>query len=285
MTPIFINVLMTSVALTAIFCASSPTVMASVIATSRTTRAVGISKPCFASVSAAIARFLLLVARAHVADDVQLLAPVAGRLVVDRIARCLGGLRGRRRRRLALALALLARLHFGLAPRLFLGAALAVLFIAAPPVLLLETLAVEALFLRALELGLCLLLGLALAIELLLLMARLILEHLALYVGALAAHFDIDGARPPLGTCELQLRLRLALQGDFARRGIGVPVTAAVTAPQMGEQLVLRILRDHVLGAHDLDPRLIELLQEPVDRHLQHFRELRDCYICHTACS
>ena len=56
MTPMFINVLMTSVALTAIFCASSPTVMASVIGTSRTTRAVGISKPCLASVSEPIAR-------------------------------------------------------------------------------------------------------------------------------------------------------------------------------------------------------------------------------------
>jgi len=58
-----------------------------------------------------------------------------------------------------------------------------------------------------------------------------------------------------------------------------------VTAPQVSKQLVLRVLADHVLSAFDLDPRLIELLQEPVDRHLQHFRELRDCYICHTACS
>ena len=55
-TPMFIMTLMTSVALTAIFCASSPTVMASPIATSRTTRAVGISNPCFASASLPIDR-------------------------------------------------------------------------------------------------------------------------------------------------------------------------------------------------------------------------------------
>ncbi len=56
MTPMFIMTLMTSVALTAIFCASSPTVIASGIATSRITRAVGISKPCLVSESPPIER-------------------------------------------------------------------------------------------------------------------------------------------------------------------------------------------------------------------------------------
>ena len=44
-TPMFIMVLMTSVALTAIFCASSCGVIVSPIDTSRTTGAVGNSKP------------------------------------------------------------------------------------------------------------------------------------------------------------------------------------------------------------------------------------------------
>ncbi len=48
-TPMFIMVLMTSVALTAIFCAISCAVMVSPMVTSRLTGAVGISKACFAS--------------------------------------------------------------------------------------------------------------------------------------------------------------------------------------------------------------------------------------------
>ena len=79
----FISTLMTSVALTAIFCASSATVMVSPMPTSRTTGAVGISKPC-AAVGGRRHRprlraALLLVARADVAGDVQLLPPVARR--------------------------------------------------------------------------------------------------------------------------------------------------------------------------------------------------------------
>ena len=136
--------------------------------------------------------------------------------------------------------------------------------------------------LRALERGLGLLLGLALPVDLFLLMTRLVLEHLALDVGAFAAHLDVDGARAALRARELQLRLRLAPQGDLARSRIGLRVVMAVAAPQMRQQLVLRVLADHVLGAVDLDPRLIELLQQPIDRYLQHLGELSDGYICHT---
>ncbi len=173
-----------------------------------------------------VARFLLLVPRTHIADDVQFLPAVARRLVVHHLAR---GLAGLRRRRFALALRHLARLNFGDAPRLLFGGALAVFLIAAPPALLFLALAVQALLLqalvfRALERGLRLLLGLALPVDLFLLVARLILEHLALDVGALAAHFDIHGARAALGARELQLRLRLAAQRDFARRGIGLRI-------------------------------------------------------------
>ena len=218
----------------------------------------------------------------------QLLPAVARRLVVLRLACDFGGFGRRRRRGLALALALLARLHLRLPPRLFLRGPLAVLLIAPAAVLFLQALAVETLLLEplmlgALQRGLCLLLRLALAVQFLLLMARLILEHLALDVGALAAHLDIHGARAALRARELQLRLRFAAQGDLARRGIDVPVIAAVAAPQMGEQLMLRILADHVLRAVDLDPRLIELLQQPIDRYFQDLGELRDRYICHTA--
>jgi hypothetical protein len=55
-----------------------------------------------------------------------------------------------------------------------------------------------------------------------------------------------------------------------------------VTAPQMRQQLVLRILADHVLCAVDSDPRLIELLQQPIDGDFQDLGELRDGNICHT---
>ena len=114
-------------------------------------------------------------------------------------------------------------------------------------------------------------------------MARLVLEHLALHVGALAAHLDVDGARAALRARELQLRLRLAPQRDLARRRIGLRVVVTMAAAQMRQQLVLRVLADHVLGAVDLDPGLIELLQQPIDRYFQHLGELRDGYICHSA--
>ena len=56
----------------------------------------------------------------------------------------------------------------------------------------------------------------------------------------------------------------------------------AVAAPQMRQQLVLRILADHVFGAVDPDPRLIELLQQPIDRNFQHLGELGYGNVCHT---
>ncbi len=234
--------------------------------------------------AAPVAGLLLLVARAHVADDVQFLPAVAGGLVVHLDAR---GLARLGRGGLALALGYFTRLHFGHAARLFLGSPLAVLLVAAAPALLLQALAVEALLLEPLVLGLFdggprLLLALALPVELFLLVARLIFEHLALDVGALAAHLDVDGARAALRARELQFRLRFAPQGDLARSRVGLHVVVAVAAPQVRQQLVLRILADHVLGALDPDSRLIELLQQPIDRHFQHLGELGDGNVCHT---
>src|SRR5208282_2795064 len=126
---------------------------------------------------------------------------------------------------------LFARLQFGLAPRLLFGGALAILLVATAAVFLLEPLAVEALLFQplvlcALERGLRLLLGFAQALDFLLLMARLILEHFALHIGALAAHLDVDRAGAPLRACQLQLRLRLAPQRDLARRSVGLCVIA-----------------------------------------------------------
>src|SRR6202789_1487726 len=235
----------------------------------------------------AVARLLLLVPRTHVPDDVQFLPAVARGLVVHLDPRGLAGLCNGGRRRLALALGLISRQLFGDAARFLLGGLLAILFIAAPPALLLETLAIqpfllEPLMLRLLDGGLGLLFGFALPIQFLLLMARLILQHLSLDVGALAAHFDVHGPRPPLRARELQLGLRFSPPRDLARSRVGLYVVVAVAAPQVGQQLVLRVLADHVFGALDPDAGLIELLQQPIDRDLQHLGELGYGNVCHT---
>ena len=188
---------------------------------------------------------------------------------------------------LALAFRDFTGLHLGSPAGLFFGGSFAILFIAAAPALFFLTLAVETLFLEtlvfgALERGLGLLLGFALPVDFFLLMAGLMFQYFPLDVGALAANFDVYGSTPALGTRELEFGLRLALQGDFARSGIALRFIVSMAAPQVGQQLVLGILADHVLGAVDFDARLIELLQQPIDRNLQNLRELSDRYVCHT---
>ena len=231
----------------------------------------------------AIAGFLLLVAIADVTDDMQFLPAVAPALVIDRLGRRLAWLRGRG---LALALGDFLGLDLGRSPRLFLGTALAVFLVGALLVLLGDLLQLEALLLAALVLlplrsGLHGFLGLALAVDLLLLQAHLVLEGLALDVGALGAHLDVDRAGPALGAGELQLGLRLALQRDLVEAGVEALLVIRMTAAQVGQQLMLRLLADHVLGTFNADSRLVQLQKEPVDRHLQHFRELRNRNICH----
>ena len=235
---------------------------------------------------AAVARLFLLVSGTHVADDVQLLAAITGGLVLHHFAGRLARLG--RGGRLPLALGLLPRGLLRRAPRLIFGGLLADLLVGAPPAFLLEPLAVQALLLQALALGaldrgLGLLLRFAQLVQLFLLQARLILEDLALDVGALAAHLDIHRSGAALRARELEFGLRLAAQRDLARRRVGLGVVAPVAAAQVREQLVLGILADHVIRAADPDPGLIELLKKPVDRHLQHLGELRDGYICHAA--
>src|SRR5690606_6236641 len=119
------------------------------------------------------------------------------------------------------------------------------------------------------------------SVELFLLLARLLLEHVALDVRALAAYFHVDRAGASLAAGKAQLALGLALQRDTSRRR-GGRVLAAVRAPQVSEQLELRVLADLVLSAGDLDACLVELHQQALDRHFQHFGKLRDRYFRHS---
>ena len=192
-------------------------------------------------------------ARADVAGDVQLLAAVARALVLGLLARCrrgmgrMGRVRGMRvprrmtfaslawRVRLArvscrlgsapgaLALGLFGRALLGHAARVFLRLLAGLLLLDAAAVLGLDALGLAPLGFRLLALCALGLLGFApLCIELLLLRPRLPLEHVALDVGALAAHLDVDGARAALIAGELELALRLALERDAVRRRAGL---------------------------------------------------------------
>ena len=209
------------------------------ISTSRTTGSVGFSNACCGSVLTGIdaaALLLLLAAPAHAVRDVQRVIAVGGLLdhplFLGLLARALcvrtllrfflrlawpcGVLRRRvvsrlhRRQRTALlvleALALLGLALLGREP-LALGRFALLLFLAD----------------GALDGGAGVLFGAARSVELLLLFTRLLLEHVALDVGALLAHLDVDRARAALVARELELALRLAVQSDAARcrvRGI-----------------------------------------------------------------
>jgi len=75
------------------------------------------------------------------------------------------------------------------------------------------------------------------------------------------------------------LRRSVILRGAASACHVVVPWTAA----QVRQQFMLRVLADHVLRTIDPNAGLVELLQQPIDRHLQHLGKLRDGYICHTA--
>ena len=122
-------------------------------------------------------------------------------------------------------------------------------------------------------------LGFALLVERFLRNARLLLEHVALDVGALAAHFDADGARLADRRGDLDLALRLAAQRDLARRAAVLGL--AVRLAQVGQELVLRILADAVLRAERRDAGFLELRQQLVDRDLQDLGELLDRDVGH----
>src|ERR1700733_12832130 len=228
---------------------------------------------------------LFLVARADIARDVQFLAPVTSLLVVDflddrfdqpRLHRL-----GRRATLLALApLGLFARARLGEAPGLVLRFLAIEFLFGAPAIFHLEPLAFAPLVLQAIVFALLGFERLAtLDVDLLLLVAHLLLEHIALDISALAAHLDVDRARTALNTRELQFALGFSLQSDLARRA--AVLFAAVTAPQMGQKLELRIVADAIIRAADLDSGLIQLHEQPVHRHLQHFGKLRNGYFGH----
>ena len=165
-------------------------------------------------------------------------------------------------------------------PRLVLCLFARLLLLDATPILGLDAFALAPLGLGLLAQRPLRLLGFApLRIELLLLGPRLALEHITLYIGALAPDFDIDRARPALVAGELELALGLALERNAAGRR---PLAAmTVAAAQMRQQLELGFLADHVFRAGHGDAGLIELRDQPVHRDLQYVGKLGNRYVSH----
>src|SRR5581483_3546285 len=168
------------------------------------------------------------------------------------------------------ALFLLTRPLLGKAARLILRpAAGGLLLLDAAASLRLQPFALATLGLHALGLLPGHFLGFAaLLVDLVLLLARLLLEHVALDVGALLANLHTDGTRAALDARELQLALRLAPQRDAAGCRVALAF-GPVAAAQMSQQLELRIIADVIIGAFDLDAGLVELHEQSIHRHLQ----------------
>jgi hypothetical protein len=128
-----------------------------------------------------------------------------------------------------------------------------------------------------------LLLFLPLAIELFLLFLCLLLEHIALDVRTLAPHLDIHRTRAALRTGQPQFRLRLALERNATRRtGCSGAFLLAMTAAEVRQKLELRILANRVIRSADLDPGLVELRQQSLNRYLQYVCELFDGDVSHS---
>ena len=215
------------------------------------------------------------------AGDVQLLAAVLGVLVVfRRLARfLLAGATLLLRQLACLLLGIAACLLLGLALGIFLGrAALGFLALPALLVALLHLAACQLLDGRFLGV-----LGFALLVQHFLRDPRLLLEHVALDVGALAAHFDVDRARLAHRGGDLDLALRLAPERDLARRTAVLGL--AVGFAQVRQELVLGILADAVLGTERPDAGLLKLRQKFVDGDLQDLGELLDRDVGHLSTS
>ena len=236
---------------------------------------------------------LLLEARADVAGDMQFLAAVLRASLVgiggDRLGstgpRLLDDARRDDfRRLLAPSLGIVASLLLG-GPARVLSRTARLNFLFDPPTVLgLDALGIAALRLKLFAFGAGLVLDLALlGVDLVLLGLGLLLDFLALHVSALDAHLDVHRTSTPGAARELQLALRLALQSDLARcagRG-GVFLGLAVAATQMRQQLELGFVTDPVFGSCYLDPGLVELQQQLVDRDLEDFGKLRNGYVGH----
>ena len=223
-------------------------------------------------------RLLLLVPRADVGRDVQLLAAIARCLVVR--------LRRSSRRpldRLAVAIGLflcaMLRLAAGFVlnrpARRFLGTATIFLFAA------LAGLFVGFALLGFLDRTSCRLLGLAYLVDLFLRHACLLLEHAAIDIRALGAHLDAYRPRATLGGTHFELALRLALQRDLARPCGGRLRRMTVRTPQVRQQLALRFIADPRVCAGNTDTRFVKLLQQLVDRNLQNLGELGNRHVRH----
>jgi hypothetical protein len=168
-------------------------------------------------------------------------------------------------------------------PSVFLSLLACLLFFNATAIFRFYALALTALRLDALILPLNRFLGLAtLQVDLVLMLAGLLFEHIPFDVSCLAANLDVDHASATLRAGHLQIALRLTLERDLARGGVAISL-APVAAAQMRKQFELRIVADSIVRAGDLDAGLIELHEQPIDRHLQDFGELCNCDFCHRA--
>jgi len=167
-------------------------------------------------------------------------------------------------------------------PRLFLLRLLeCCLFFNATAVVRLDALALLAFGVETVFLALLRLFGVAsLLIDLVLLLARLLLEDVTIDVSPLRTDFDVHCARTALPAGEPDFLLGFAIERNPAGRGIA-PLTAAVAAAQMSEELQLGIIADAIVRAGYFDARLIELHEQPIDRHLQYLGKLGNGYFCH----
>jgi hypothetical protein len=167
-------------------------------------------------------------------------------------------------------------------PSVFLSLLACLLFFNATAIFRFYALALTALRLDALILPLNRFLGLAtLQVDLVLMLAGLLFEHIPFDVSCLAANLDVDHASATLRAGHLQIALRLTLERDLARSSVAIRLAAAVAATQMREQFELRVVADSIVRAGDLDAGLIELHEQPIDGHLQDFRKLCNCDFCH----
>jgi hypothetical protein len=176
----------------------------------------------------------------------------------------------------------LASSLLGEASRLFLLRLLSCcLFFNATAVVGLDPLALLALGFETVLLALLRLFGLAsLLIDLVLLQARLLLEDITIDIGPLRTDLDIHGARTALAAGEPDFLLGFAIERNPAGRGIAA-LTAAVAAAQMSEELQLGVIADAIVRAGYFDACLVELHEQPIDRHLQYLGKLRNGYFCH----
>ena len=179
------------------------------------------------------------------------------------------------------ALGFFTRTLFSSTSCFFRGPQLCLFFLSATQILRLNTLALTTLAFKTLSLETCGVLDLTpLGVDLILMVTGLFFQNITLDVRFLLANFDVHRTSATLHAGQLELALRLALERDFARRSIAV-VTTSVSTTQMSQQFEFRIIADASVGSVHFDACLVELHEQPIDRHFQDFCELGNCYFCH----